>query len=334
MNLKNHFARSLNQNLLRENPVLRGYLQRLGNTTLLKVPGSSNGARIFAKTEWENPNGTVKDRVAFGMLYRVLEQTPVKDRRQIHILEYSGGSLADALAGLCSELAIPLTLVMPSSTDTGVVAALRGRGAEVVLSPAELAFWGVIETTRCLAAEHPEWRFLYQHENAANLWMHRETTGHEIVKQLPHDVARGQLAWVASVGTGGTLIGVHQKLMEFFPNVRMYVSNPAELPYGTDLPPNGSPRFLGSGGFGHGRKQPFVAPREQQIAGNLNVTYDEALRGMREFYALTGLRIGSSAAANWLVARAVGEQLGSNSTVVTVFPSGAPAFEWQKVESL
>lgn len=331
MDLKKPFARSLNQNLLREYPVLLSYLEKLGDTPLLQVPGPANGARIFAKAEWANPNGTVKDRVSFGMLYRLLEKTLPADRHKLHILEYSGGSLAVSLACLCRDLEIPLTIVMPSSTDAGVVTALRERGAEIIFSPAEKAFWGVIETTRAIAHEHPEWSFLYQHENDANLWIHRETTGREIIEQLPHDLTDGPLAWIASVGTGGTMIGVFQALSMDYPKTRLFMSSPSELPYGTALPPNAAPRFLGSGGFGCGRKQPFVTPRENQIAGNVLVEYSEALDGVREFFRLTGHQIGSSAAANWIAAQTVASSLGPNSTVITIFPSGTPGFERQKI---
>jgi len=327
MNPSAPFVQSLDQALLRGYPALRNYLLRLGETPLLEVPGSCNGSRVFAKAEWANPNGTVKDRVAFGMLYQRLLETPPRQRASLRLLEYSGGSLAKALAGLCSELGIPLTLVLPSSTDSTVLVGLEALGAEVLLSPAEEGFWGVVQTTRRLAAERPDYSLLLQGWNPANTWIHRETTGREIVAQLPTAAAEGPVAWVGTVGTGGTLSGVYQALSHAIPHTQLYLVSPAELPYGAESPPNGRPRFLGAGGFGHGRKQPFVAPLEDRIVRHYQVGYGEALGGVREFYALTGLRIGSSAAANWLTAREIAARLGPGSTVVTLFPCACPEFE-------
>ena len=313
---------------------LRRYLQQLGDTPLLEVPGPAGRARIFAKCEWANPTGTVKDRAVFGMIYALLSKTPAEQRGKLHVFEYTGGTLGLALSRLCAQLELPLTLVLSAATDPTVVTTLREQGTAVVHVPKEQGFWGVIETARRMAAANPEWSFLYQHENPANLWMHRETTGREIIEQLPADASREECAWVASIGTGGTLLGTYQTLAEALPRLQLFGTTPAELPYGSEQPPNGLPKFLGSGGFGCGRKQPFVAPRESLITGQLYFTYNEALRGMREFHARTGLRIGSSAAANWLAACKVAENLGRQATVITVFPSGAPEYEWRKVETL
>jgi cysteine synthase A len=324
------FAMALDQQLLKQHLPLLEYLQQLGDTPLMEVPGADNGSRVFAKCEWTNPTGTVKDRPVFGMVYRELKKTPLARRGEIHILEYTGGSLGLALSRLCARLGLRLTLVLSAATDPALVAELSGHGSEVVLVDRERGFWGVMEMARRLAAENPTWRFLYQHENPANLWMHRYTTGQEIAEQLPNDAVDGPCAWLASIGTGGTLMGVYAALVPKLPQLQLFATTPAELPYGSNAPPNGKPKFLGSGGLGCGRKQPFVASDESRIKGHMQYSYDEALRGMRDFHALTGLKIGSSAAANWLAARQVAERLGPKATVITVFPSAATDFEWNK----
>jgi cysteine synthase A len=327
MNPLNSFTKSLDQDLLRAYPALDDYLLRLGETPLLEVPGPGKGGRVFAKAEWANPNGTVKDRVAFALLYQRLCETPPRERSALRLLEYSGGSLAKALAALCADLRIPLALMLPDSTNPTVLAALTGLGTEVLLSPAGEGFWGVVQRVRQVAEERPDYSLLLQGWNPANTWVHRETTGREIVAQLPRSAVYGPCAWVATVGTGGTLAGVYQALSEAIPHVQLYLTSPAELPYGTDAPPNSRPRFLGAGGFGHGRRQPFVAPLEGRIVRHYRVGYSEALAGVREFHTLTGLRLGSSAAANWLAARDVAARLGPGSMVVTVFPCACPEFE-------
>ena len=333
MKLSSVFARALDQRLLEQHPPLLQYLLQVGDTPLTKVPGPGNGARVFAKCEWTNPTG-VKDRAVFGMVYRELKKTPLARRGGLHILEYTGGSLGMALSRLCAQLGLHLTLVLSGATDPAVVAEMRGHGSKVILVPRERGFWGVMETAHGLAAENPTWRFLFQHENPANIWMHRETTGREVAEQLPYDSADGPCAWIASIGTGATLIGVYSALIQKIPQLQLFATTPAELPYGSEFAPNGLPKFLGSGGLGCGRKQPFVAAVESRIMGHLHYTYEDALRGMREFCGRTGLRIGSSAAANWLAACKVAERLGPQATVVTVFPSAATEYEWAKAQSV
>jgi cysteine synthase A len=334
MELTNSFAGSLDHTLLNHYTPLQTYLKNLGDTPLIEVPGPAQGARIFAKCEWENPTGTVKDRPVFGMIYNLLRKTPRELHKDLHILEYTGGSLGMALSRLCAELELNLTLVLSASTDPGIVKLLRSHGTDVVLVPKELGFWGVMEKTKVLAVEHPTWSFLYQHENPANLWMHKETTGREIARQLPKDAPLERAAWVASIGTGGSLMGVAESLWERIPHLEVYATTPAELPYGSELAPNGLPKFLGSGGLGSGRRQTFVAAREARVSGHLHYSYDESLRAMKDFHAKTGIKIGSSAAANWLAACEVATRLGSSGSVIFVVPSAAPAHEWLKVEAL
>ncbi len=330
MNLSSDFAHRLDHALLGRYTPLREFLEQIGETPLVRVPGPSAGAAIFAKCEWANiPSGTVKDRTVFGMVYRLLKATRARtETGPLQILEYTGGSLGGSLSRLCRRLGQALQLVLSDATHPDFLAELHGQGTETVLVPREQGFWGVMETAKKLAAANPSWHFLYQHENPANLWMHRETTGPEIARALP---GRPD-ALVASIGTGGTLIGVASILAELNPELQVYATTPAEAPYGTDCPPNGLPKFLGSGGFGCGRKQPIVAAAEEMIAGHLHFSYIESLRGMRQFHAKTGLRIGSSAAANWLAACTVAASLGPRATVVTIFPSAATEYEWARCQ--
>jgi len=334
MKLSSEFARTLNRSLLDAHRPLESFLKRLGETPLLELPGPADGTRIFAKCEWHNPTGSVKDRPVFGMLYKLLEQTPRDQWSNLRVLEYTGGSLGVALSRLCAKLGLPLTLVMSAATAPELLTQLSRSGSEVILVPKEHGFWGVLERARQIAASDPSLSFLYQHENPANLWMHRETTGREIAEQLPRDTSCDQCAWVASIGTGCTLMGVYDALVNTFPKLELFATSPAELPYGTERPPNGLPKFLGSGGFGCGRRQSFVAPKEASIIDYFDYTYEESLRAMREFYDQTGIRIGSSAAANWRAACEVAATLGPGTTVMTVFPSAATEYEWRRVNAL
>lgn len=334
MKLNNPFARTLDGDLLRRYPPLREFFAGLGSSPLIEVPGPGNQTRIFAKCEWHNPTGSVKDRPVFGMLYKLLAETPAHQRAGLHLLEYTGGSLGLALARLCAALHFALTLVLSDGTAPELLAQLKNLGCEVVLVPKDAGFSGVMDHARALAARHPDWKFLFQHQNPANLWMHRETTAWEIAQQLPKNARNNRCAWVASIGTGGTLMGVYEALIESIPLLELFATSPAELPYATELPPNGLPKFLGSGGLGCGRKQHFVVPHEGKIMQHIHCPYEESLRAMRDFNTQTGLKIGSSAAANWRAACGIAETLGRGATVITVFPTASTEYEWRRVQAL
>lgn len=305
-------------------PSLRHFIERVGNTSLLPVPGDSQGARIFAKCEWENPCGTIKDRVAVAMMWSALTQG--YDPRRQEILEYSGGQLSVALAEICAGLEATAQMVLSEATAPSLIEAVRSCGARVDLVPKSAGFWGVIERAEALKAANPDYWFLYQHRNPANPAMHRNATAEEILRQLAGTRID---AWVAAIGTGGTLAGVGSRLREVYPDISLFGVTPAELAYGSAEPPNGLPKFAGSGGLGSGRKQQFVEAMESAIAGHFHIAYPEALREMARFASDTGIRIGSSAAANLLAARKVAARLGSEAVVVTVFPSAGSAEEWE-----
>jgi cysteine synthase A len=309
--------------VLRAYPALGRFRASLGSR-LLEVPREANAGRVFAKCEFDNPTGTVKDRVACAMLWSLLLQTGTV--QGLHVLEYSGGTLSVPLARLCRQLEIRATLVLGSGCDRSLLEQLQACGAEVELVEKEKGFYAVMERAMALSREHPDWKFLYQHENPANLAMHEGTTGAEILAQLPP----GRVdAWVSSIGTGGTLVGVYRALSRVHPGIGLYATCPEELPYGSEAPPNGRPKFAGSGGLGHGMRQPFVKPYEQLIRRHFNYAYPQTLRLMRGFHAQAGMWIGSSSAANLHAARTLARELGPDSVVVTVFPSAGTQEERQ-----
>ncbi|WP_406133084.1 PLP-dependent cysteine synthase family protein [Streptomyces zaomyceticus] len=315
--------------LHRAHPRLVPFARQLGGTSLREVPGPPGGARILAKCEGENPVGSVKDRVAYALICSALEGHGDRDLSELRLLEYSGGNLARALAHLGALLGIHMKFVVPSVTPPSLLDTLTGYGFEYALVDKELGFLGVIEETLALAAAQPEWTLLYQHRNEVNPAFHAATTGAELLDQL--DGVR-PAAWVASIGSGGTLTGVRSRLLEVAPGLRTVGVTPAELPYGSPLPPNGLPKYTGATGLGNGLHQPFVR-RHGDAIEHRTVARDEALDGMVELHALSGLRAGSSGAANWLVARAVAAELPSDAVVLTVFPDAGSPEDWDLARS-
>lgn len=308
-------------------PVLADFAARLGGTPLCEAPSRPGGATILAKCEWENPIGSVKDRVAYALLCDALRRHGDRPVGELGILEYSGGNLADALSYLGAEIGLRTRFVVLSVSAPSLLATLRSRGAVVDLVDVRNGFLETIRTAQRIA-EDGRWTLLFQHVNPVNLAFHEHTTGRELVRQL---AGREPHTWVASIGSGGTLVGVFRALRAAHPGVRAVGVTPAEAPYGGTGPPNSKPVYEGSGGHGWGIRQPFVKAHDDVIHEHRHISFEDAQQGMLEYHELTGQRIGSSAAANWLVAREVAATLPPRSTVVTVFPSAGTPEQWQKL---
>lgn len=305
---------------------LAQFANKLGDTPLMEVPSAPGAAKILAKCEWHNPTGSVKDRTAYALMIEALRDAEQRDQNHLHILEYSGGNLGLSLATICHLLQIELTLVLSDGANKSLLTRLHELGAEVVLVDKQKGFWGVMEKAFELAAANPSYTFLYQHQNEANVQIHKNMTGREILQQVPDKID----AWVASIGTGGTLIGVYEALSTRDPDVQLHAVSPAELPYGSPQPPNGLRKYAGSGGLGCGRKQIFVERREENVTQYWTVSFAETLVEMKRFYEETGVKIGTSAAANLRVARSVAQQLGEDKLVVTIFPDAGSPEEWEE----
>ncbi|AOK50589.1 MULTISPECIES: pyridoxal-phosphate dependent enzyme [Burkholderia] len=295
-------------------PRLKRYSDALGNTPLLEVPGPKNGGRIFAKLESKNPSGSIKDRVAFGLFCDAINahdfsQAPLK------LLDSSGGNMAKALAHLGHLCGLTVQVVIPDSSSEELLRSLEESQAIVTKVDRNHFLLGIIARSQQIASEEPEWTLLSQHLNQVNTAVHQHHTGAEIRRQL--DGMRAH-AWVAAVGTGGTLAGVYAALAEQNPDVRVIGCTPREMPFGTLEPPNGHARFAGAGGLGYGFRQPFVSLIPFSVPFQ-SVSHEESLKAMYAFFEATGIPIGGSSAANWLVARSVAERLGKDANVVTVF---------------
>ncbi|MGW7574683.1 PLP-dependent cysteine synthase family protein [Streptomyces sp. NPDC054765] len=314
----------------RRHPAYGRFATALGNTTLMELPGVPDGARLLGKSEWENPAGSIKDRVAYALLGDALLHHGDRPLGELRVLEYSGGNLSRALSLLSAELGLTARFVLSSASPPSLLELLAARGVGVDLVDKQQGFLEVVRHALRIATADDRWTLLYQHRNPVNVLLHETTTGAEILRQLD---GRSPAAWVASIGTGGTLIGVLRALRAAHPGVRAIGVSPAELPYGSPAEPNGLPKYAGSGGMGHGIRQPFVTLHDDRIE-HRTVSWPQALAGMAEFHRLTGVRIGSSAAANWLAAREVAASLPASATVVTVLPDAGTPEEWQQAAAL
>jgi cysteine synthase B len=181
----------------------------IGNTPLIELPTLSpkRGVRIFAKLEGANPSGSVKDRVARSMLDDAEACGALAPGQAL--IEPSSGNTGIALAMLCAARGYPLTVVLPENVSRERRALLHAYGAEIVLSEGWLGSNGAIARARTMLATHPEYYSLDQYANEANPRAHYDGTAIEILEELPEPAA-----FVAGLGTGGTLTGNGRRLRE------------------------------------------------------------------------------------------------------------------------
>jgi cysteine synthase B len=204
-------------------------LDSLGNTPLVGLPHLSPApdVRLWAKLEDRNPTGSVKDRAAFFMVEQA-EKDGLLVPGSI-ILEPTSGNTGISLAMVAKLRGYRLKVVMPENTSAERRQILEMFGAEIIYSSAAGGSNEAVRVAKGLAAEHPEWVMLYQYGNEANARAHYETTGPELLTDLPEITH-----FVAGLGTTGTLMGVGRYLRERVPGVKIVAAEPryGELVYG------------------------------------------------------------------------------------------------------
>jgi cysteine synthase B len=220
-----------------------GLVQSIGNTPLLEldlVAELAPGVRLFAKLEALNPGGSIKDRPVARMLTRALQEG--KFERGRRLLDSSSGNAGISYAMLGAALGIPVSIVLPGNASRERLDRIAAHGAELILTdPIKGYDFALLEAHR-LANEFPD-RYWYcdQYSNDDNWRAHYEGTGREILAQLK--TATGLLpdAFVAGVGTGGSITGVGRRLREANPEVHIVAVIPERFPGIEGLKPLGEP---------------------------------------------------------------------------------------------
>lgn len=196
-------------------------LDLIGNTPIVDVSQLSPNpkVRILAKLEGQNPAGSVKDRIAQAMIEAAEADGTLSPGRTI--IEPSSGNTGIALAMICRLKGYRLKIVLPESVTVERRQMLEAYGAEIIPSPGGEGSNGAVRMAQRLADENPDWVFLYQYGNEANPTAHYNTTGPEILRDVP-DITH----FVAGLGTSGTLMGVGTYLKEQKPDVKIYAVEP------------------------------------------------------------------------------------------------------------
>jgi cysteine synthase B len=204
-------------------------LGALGDTPLVGLPrlSPSEDVRLWAKLEDRNPTGSVKDRAALYMIEAA--ERDGRLRPGCTILEPTSGNTGISLAMVAKMRGYRLVCVMPENTSVERRQLLAMFGAEVIASPAAGGSNQAVAMAKQIAEDHPDWVMLYQYGNPANAQAHYETTGPEILRDLPSITH-----FVAGLGTTGTLMGTGRYLREKVPDIQVVAAEPryGELVYG------------------------------------------------------------------------------------------------------
>ncbi|MDC0946023.1 cysteine synthase A [Nitrospinaceae bacterium] len=293
-------------------------LELIGGTPLVKLNNviPENGANIYAKLEFFNPGGSVKDRIALAMV----EDAEVKGilKPGSTIIEPTSGNTGIGLALVGAVKGYNVVLVMSENMSTDRRMILESFGAKTELSRAEFGMEGTIEKAEEILAKNPDYFMPQQFNNPANPETHRKTTGPEIVAAMkgePIDM------FIAGIGTGGTITGVGEVLKEHYEDVKIVGVEPATSAVLSGKPP-GPHKIQGIGaGF-----KPKVLNFDI-LDRILTVTDEDAFLFAQRLGKEEGLIVGSSSGAACFAANQLAKELGPKKNVVMVLPCRRALFE-------
>ncbi|TAL37118.1 MAG: cysteine synthase family protein [Spirochaetes bacterium] len=280
-----------------------GVLAAIGNTPLIKMRNISpgNAVRILAKFEGANPGGSIKDRPALYMLRHAIESGELTPDKVI--LEPTSGNTGIGLAMVGVALGYKVKLCMPQCVSMERRSTLEAFGAELVLTPGCEGTDGAIIKAREMLAENPSIYYMPdQFSNPQNILSHYETTAAEIIEQTGGSIA----AFVAGLGTTGTIMGISRRLREFNPDIRIFAVEPV----------------LGHTIQGLKNMSESIVPaiyEPSAIDEIITVGDEEAFGACRDLAAREGLFCGMSSGAALAGALRVARKFTSGN-VVTVFP--------------
>lgn len=280
----------------------------IGNTPLVRLNRLSEegSATIFGKVEFANPGGSVKDRICLNMIDEAERNGTLKPGGTI--VEPTSGNTGIGLALIAAVRGYKLILVMPESMSLERASLLSSYGAQLILTPAWEGMQGSIREAENIIAQNPEYFMPDQFSNPANPAIHRATTAVEIWSAMDGKID----AFVAAVGTGGTITGCGEVMKERTPDTKIVAVEPA-----------GSP-VLSGGAAGPHKIQGIGAGFVPKVLNRsiiddiIRVTDDQAYQTTKLLAKKEGLLVGISAGANVFAAQQVAKDLRPDQNVVTV----------------
>lgn len=294
----------------REDKIYEDITQLIGNTPIVRLNKivAKDAAEVIVKLESFNPGGSVKDRIALNMIKRAEKEGRLKPGGTI--VEPTSGNTGIGLAMVSAVKGYKLILVMPDTMSIERRNLLLSYGAELVLTPGAEGMKGAIKKAQEILELNPDYIMLDQFKNPANPEIHELTTAKEILKDTNGIVD----AFVAGVGTGGTISGVGKVLKQYNKNIKIFAVEPEESP----VLSGGKPGPHKIQGIGAG----FIPDTLNLdiIDGIIKVKERDAFEMSMILAKQEGILCGISSGANVFAAIEVANRLGKGKRVVTVLP--------------
>lgn len=285
-------------------------LSLIGNTPMVRINRmvSANSAVIWAKLEGFNPGGSVKDRIALSMIEAAEREG--KLHKGGTIVEPTSGNTGIGLAMVAAVKGYRLILTMPETMSMERRHLLQAFGAELILTPGDKGMMGAVERAEEIFRDNPDFFMPQQFENKANPEMHRRTTAIEII----NDLGCVPDAFVAGVGTGGTITGTGEALREKNPDIWIAAVEPA----GSPILSGGEPGKHKIAGIGAGFYPGVLNTKIYNEV--IPVTDEDAANTTKQLALREGILAGISSGAAMCAAMKVAERLGKNKKLVVIFP--------------
>lgn len=289
--------------------VAHSILELIGSTPVVqlhKLPHSSWDAEVWAKLESLNPGGSVKDRICLGMI--AAAEKAGRLRPGDTIVEPTSGNTGIGLALVAAVKGYQLILTMPDTMSEERRSLLAAYGARLMLTPDSKGMHAAIQKAEEILADHPDYFMPQQFSNPANPTAHRLTTASEILQQMP-----SVDAFVAGVGTGGTITGVGEVLRANYPDLQIFAVEPASSP------------ILSGGEAGYHNIQGIGAGFVPSVLNTtvydevIAVTDEEATLYTRRLAREEGILVGVSSGAVCAAALQVARRLGKGKTILAIF---------------
>ncbi|MGF7049723.1 cysteine synthase A [Paenibacillus sp. DS2015] len=299
--------------------VVNNVTELIGETPLVRLNRlvSEDSAEIYLKLEYQNPGSSVKDRIAISIVEEAEKDGSLKPGGTI--VEATSGNTGIGLAMVAAAKGYKAVIVMPETMSLERRNLLRAYGAELVLTPGSEGMNGAVTKAEAIVNENPSYFMAEQFKNQANVKIHRETTGPEIVEAI--DSIGGTLdAFIAGIGTGGTISGAGEVLKKKYPNVKIIAVEPAASP------------ILAGGKPGPHKIQGLGANFIPEILNRdiydeiIHVENDEAFETARRVATEEGILSGISSGAAIFAALKVAKELGKGKRIVVIIPSNGERY--------
>ncbi|CAF1855557.1 cysteine synthase A [Bacillus subtilis] len=296
--------------------VANSITELIGNTPIVKLNRltDENSADVYLKLEYMNPGSSVKDRIGLAMIEAAEKEGKLKAGDTI--IEPTSGNTGIGLAMVAAAKGLKAILVMPDTMSMERRNLLRAYGAELVLTPGAEGMKGAIKKAEELAEKHGYF-VPQQFNNPSNPEIHRQTTGKEIVEQFGDD----QLdAFVAGIGTGGTITGAGEVLKEAYPSIKIYAVEPSDSP----VLSGGKPGPHKIQGIGAGFVPDILNTEvyDEIFPVKNEEAFEYARRAAREEGILGGISSGAAIYAALQVAK----KLGKGKKVLAIIPSNGERY--------